>query len=108
MDQLQKKVKLLLFGSTLIILIASVIGIFKLEVENSFINYFDKETEIYKGMKKIDDDLGGTTPLNVILKFSVKTKKKKMTMNFLNGMKILIAMRINQNIGLQEIKWIKF
>ena len=46
-----------------------MIGIFKLEVENSFINYFDKETEIYKGMKKIDDDLGGTTPLNIILKF---------------------------------------
>ena len=47
----------------------------KLEVENSFINYFDKETEIYKGMKKIDDDLGGTTPLNIILKFPVKKKK---------------------------------
>ena len=71
-----KKSKVLLFGSTLIILIASVIGIFKLEVENSFINYFDKETEIYKGMKKIDDDLGGTTPLNVILKFPKKQKEK--------------------------------
>ena len=47
----------------------SIVGIFKLEVENSFINYFDKETEIYKGMKKIDDDLGGTTPLNIILNF---------------------------------------
>ena len=44
----------------------------KLEVENSFINYFDKETEIYKGMKKIDDDLGGTTPLSIILKFPIK------------------------------------
>ena len=41
-------------------------------MENSFINYFDKETEIYKGMKKIDDELGGTTPLNVILKFPKK------------------------------------
>ena len=41
-------------------------------MENSFINYFDKETEIYKGMKKIDDDLGGTTPLNIILKFPSK------------------------------------
>ena len=46
----------------------------KLEVENSFINYFDKETEIYKGMKKIDDDLGGTTPLNIILKFPSNSK----------------------------------
>ena len=66
---MQKKVGHLLFGSTSLIIIASIIGIAKLEVENSFINYFDKETEIYKGMKKIDDELGGTTPLNIILKF---------------------------------------
>ena len=64
-----KKSYITIFGLTGIIVIASVIGIFKLEVENSFINYFDSETEIYKGMKKIDDNLGGTTPLNVILKF---------------------------------------
>ena len=47
----------------------SVVGISKLEVENSFINYFSKKTEIYKGMKLIDEELGGTTPLEVILKF---------------------------------------
>ncbi len=64
-----KKSYVAIFGLTGIVIIASVIGIFKLEVENSFINYFDKETEIYKGMKKIDDELGGTTPLNIILKF---------------------------------------
>jgi hypothetical protein len=44
-------------------------------VENSFINYFDEETEIYKGMKKIDEELGGTTTLDVILKFPIKEKK---------------------------------
>ena len=71
-----KKNNILIFGVTSIILISSVIGILKLEVENSFINYFDKKTEIYKGMKKIDDDLGGTTPLNIILKFpTVQTNK---------------------------------
>ena len=64
-----KNNKVLIFGTTLLVIVLSVIGIFKLEVENSFINYFDKETEIFKGMKIIDDDLGGTTPLNVILKF---------------------------------------
>ena len=47
----------------------SAYGISKLEVENSFINYFNKNTEIYKGMKLIDEKLGGTTPLEVILKF---------------------------------------
>ena len=64
-----------IFGLSIIILILSVYGILKLEVENSFINYFDQETEIYKGMKKIDDELGGTTPLDVIIKFPSTAKK---------------------------------
>ena len=70
-----KKSKVLIFGSAIFVIILSIIGISKLEVENSFINYFDKETEIYKGMKKIDDDLGGTTPLNIIIRFPVKNKQ---------------------------------
>ena len=53
----------------MLVIIISIIGITKLEVENSFINYFNKETEIYKGMKLIDNKLGGTTPLNIIIKF---------------------------------------
>ncbi len=69
-----KNNKILIFASTFLIMILSIIGISKLEVENSFINYFDKETEIYKGMKKIDEDLGGTTPLNIILKFPKKSE----------------------------------
>ncbi len=60
-----------------IVIIFSIIGINKLEVENSFINYFDKNTEIYKGMKLIDEELGGTTPLEVIIKFPEKEKVKK-------------------------------
>ena len=64
----QKNTKTI-FTSAVIIIFISVIGITKLEVENSFINYFDKKTEIYKGMKLIDNKLGGTTPLDVILKF---------------------------------------
>ena len=70
-----KKNKIIIYGSTFLIIILSVIGILKLEVENSFINYFDKDTEIYKGMKKIDEKLGGTTPLNIILKFPSKIKE---------------------------------
>ena len=58
-----------IFGLTIIIIALSILGISKLEVENSFINYFDKDTEIYKGMKLIDEELGGTTPLEVIIKF---------------------------------------
>ena len=66
----------LIFGVSLLVIFLSIFGISKLEVENSFINYFDKKTEIYKGMKKIDDQLGGTTPLDIILKFPEKKEKK--------------------------------
>jgi len=52
-----------------ILIVFSIYGISKLKVENSFINYFSSKTEIYKGMKNIDEKLGGTTPLEIILKF---------------------------------------
>jgi hypothetical protein len=77
----QKNTKTI-FVSTFLVIIVSIIGITKLEVENSFINYFDKKTEIYKGMKLIDDELGGTTPLDVIIKFPDKEKTEKTDDDF--------------------------
>jgi len=47
--------------------IFSVAGLNRLEVENSFIDYFDESTEIYQGMVSIDQNMGGTTPLDVII-----------------------------------------
>ncbi len=61
--------KVFIFSITSLIIFLSILGISRLEVENSFINYFNKKTEIYKGMKLIDEKLGGTTPLDIILKF---------------------------------------
>ena len=66
--------KNLIFSTTIVVIFLSLYGISRLEVENSFINYFNKKTEIYKGMKLIDDKLGGTTPLDVIVKFGEKEK----------------------------------
>ena len=53
----------------IILAVTSIIGITRLKVENSFINYFSKNTEIYRGLEQIDRKLGGTTPLDVIIKF---------------------------------------
>ncbi len=60
------------FGSTIlgvsvVLFVFSVIGMNRLEVENSFIDYFDESTEIYQGMVSIDQNMGGTTPLDVII-----------------------------------------
>jgi len=68
--------KISIFIITGLVIILSIIGISRLEVENSFINYFNKNTEIYKGMKLIDEKLGGTTPLEIILKFPDKIEVK--------------------------------
>ena len=54
---------------SLLIAVIGGIGMSRLEVENSFISYFKKNTEIYQGLKKVDETLGGTTPLEIILKF---------------------------------------
>tara|TARA_B100000242_G_scaffold122032_1_gene85761 strand:- start:10249 stop:12630 length:2382 start_codon:yes stop_codon:yes gene_type:complete len=61
--------KNIVFATSILVVLISFFGITKLQVENSFINYFDKNTEIYKGMKLIDEELGGTTPLEIIIKF---------------------------------------
>lgn len=50
-----------------LIIILSVIGLQRLTVENRFIDYFKKDTAIYQGMEVIDRELGGTTPLDVII-----------------------------------------
>ena len=77
----QKNTKTI-FTTASVIIILSILGITKLEVENSFINYFDEKTEIYKGMKLIDSKLGGTTPLDVIVKFPSNEKSEESDDDF--------------------------
>ena len=76
----------LVLAFSTIILILSIYGLTRLKVENSFINYFDKKTEIYQGMKLIDEKLGGTTPLEIILKFKdTDSKNNKSDDDFFQG-----------------------
>ena len=60
-----KKGKSIILSCTVIALI-STFGLSKLSVENSFINYFKKDTEIYQGLNFIDKELGGTIPLEIV------------------------------------------
>lgn len=50
-----------------LIAVFSVIGLTKLRVENSFIDYFREDTEIYQGMSLFDDKLGGTLSFDVVV-----------------------------------------
>lgn len=50
-----------------LLVILSIAGLFRLTVENRFIDYFKESTEIHRGMALIDRQLGGTIPLDVII-----------------------------------------
>jgi len=52
---------------TVILTLISAYGISRLQVENSFINYFSEDTEIFQGLRLIDEKLGGTTPVDILL-----------------------------------------
>ena len=71
-----------------------------------FISYFDKKRNL-QGMK-IDDELGGTTPLNIILNFPKKQRKSKRMMSLMSGRMKITPKRIRQSTGSPEIKWIKY
>ncbi len=57
----------LLFTLALILLGLSLWACTRLSVENRFIDYFHQDTEIHQGMLLIDQKLGGTVPLEIII-----------------------------------------
>jgi predicted RND superfamily exporter protein len=59
----------LIFCIAAALAVTTGIGLSRVDVENSFIDYFRKSTEIYQGMQFIDNHLGGTTPLDVVIDF---------------------------------------
>ncbi|MDY5384916.1 MAG: MMPL family transporter [Campylobacter sp.] len=72
---LNLRARKVVFAISALGLCAGLWGISKLSVENSFIGYFKENTDIYKGMELIDNKLGGTVPLDIIISFK-KDKKE--------------------------------
>ena len=62
----QNHAKKIFFVST-ILAIVGILGIPQLEVDNRFIDHFKSSTEIYRGMELIDNQLGGTIPLDIVI-----------------------------------------
>jgi predicted RND superfamily exporter protein len=62
---------------------AAIIGMTQLTVENRFIDYFQEDTEIHQGMVLIDQKLGGTTPLDIII--DAPTKPESVASNTTNS-----------------------
>ncbi|MBM0637605.1 MMPL family transporter [Campylobacter sp. VicNov18] len=67
---LNPKKRRIIYGICVLAIFLALLGISKLRVENSFVNYFKEGSEIKKGLLVIDKNLGGTLPLEVIIRFS--------------------------------------
>ena len=66
-NKLVLKLRNLIPVLSIILFILALMGINKLTVENKFIDYFKPSTEIYKGLSLIDQKLGGTAPLDIVI-----------------------------------------
>lgn len=53
-------------GFMLLVAVTSGLGITRLTVENSFISYFDTDTTVHQELAYIDQEFGGSTPLDLV------------------------------------------
>ncbi|ATX78747.1 hypothetical protein Ga0123461_0295 [Mariprofundus aestuarium] len=63
---------------SLLLVVMGSLGMSRLTVENRFIDYFHDSTEIFQGMKLIDEKLGGTTPMDVIIDAPLKQVEEEV------------------------------
>ena len=59
--------KTIIISASIFLGLLFTIGVNNLKVENKFIDYFKKNTEIYQGMSELDEKLGGTATLDIII-----------------------------------------
>ena len=59
--------KTIIISASIFLGLLFIIGVNNLKVENKFIDYFKKNTEIYQGMSELDEKLGGTATLDIVI-----------------------------------------
>ena len=67
----------IIYAVCVLVVCFGIYGISKIKVENSFIGYFKESTQIRQGMQIIDTKLGGTIPVDVIVKFNKSEPKQE-------------------------------
>lgn len=63
-----------------IMLAAGVGGMVRLDVENSFIDYFRERTRVHRELSFIDSQFGGSTPLDIVYTIPSTERKKDMVL----------------------------
>ncbi|MBU2879307.1 efflux RND transporter permease subunit [Aliiglaciecola lipolytica] len=65
---------------SLVLVGISVIGIMRLDVENSFLNYFKESTKVRQELTFIDQEFGGSTPMDVVYTIPNEQQDKQLVL----------------------------
>lgn len=79
-----------------------ILGIYRLTVENSFINYFSEDTEVHEELSFIDEELGGSTPLDIVYHYDNSESSDDIVISaesVLTMQKILANLRQREAMG---------
>ncbi|MEX2131810.1 MAG: MMPL family transporter [Pseudohongiellaceae bacterium] len=93
----------LILTAALAIAALSISGLFLLTVENSFINYFRPSTQVYQELAYIDQEFGGSTPLDLVYTAAVpENPDLVMTANTVQMLQ-LIQSRLTEHAAVGRI-----
>ena len=67
--------------TTLVIGGGAIFGVLKLDVENSFLNYFKESTQVRTELEFIDKEFGGSTPLDLIYTIPKDERRDDLVMS---------------------------
>ncbi|MEP1445011.1 MAG: MMPL family transporter [Paraglaciecola sp.] len=59
----------------------AILGVFRLSVENSFLNYFAKDTKVRQELTFIDQQFGGSTPFDIIIDVPENMQKTDLALS---------------------------
>jgi predicted RND superfamily exporter protein len=67
--------------TTLVVGGGAIFGVLKLDVENSFLNYFKESTQVRTELEFIDKEFGGSTPLDLIYTIPEDERRDDLVMS---------------------------
>ena len=68
-------------GIFAVVTVVAVLGLFRLSVENSFLNYFAEDTKAHQELSFIDQQFGGSTPFDIIIDIPAELQKKDLALS---------------------------
>ncbi|WP_339721099.1 MMPL family transporter [uncultured Paraglaciecola sp.] len=72
----------------------AILGLFRLSVENSFLNYFAQDTQVHQELTFIDQQFGGSTPFDIIIDIPADMQKTDLALSAKSIQQLQVAQTI--------------